>query len=142
MAEQTDDPKPGPGASGGPDAPGGADAASSADSAGPATATKVAPRQRAKIEPQQLPPFNVVLLDDDDHSYEYVIEMLGKVFAHPFERAYQMAKEVDKSGRVIVLTTHKEKAELKRDQVLAYGPDVRIARSTQSMRSVIEPAEG
>ena len=112
------------------------------DAGGPATATKVAPRRRAKIEPQPLPPFNVVLLNDDDHTYAYVIEMLGKVFGHPVERAFQMAEEVDKSGRVIVLTTHKERAELKRDQVLAYGPDVRMASSTASMKSVIEPAQG
>ena len=50
--------------------------------------------------------------------------------------------QVDASGRVIVLTTHKERAELKRDQILAFGPDARIASSTISMRAVIEPAEG
>lgn len=109
---------------------------------GPATATKIAPRRREKLEPQMLPPYHVVLLDDDDHSYEYVIEMLGKVFSHPVERAFKMAEEVDKSGRVIVLTTHKEKAELKRDQILAFGPDVRMASSKVSMRAIIEPAEG
>jgi ATP-dependent Clp protease adaptor protein ClpS len=113
------------------------------DSGGPATAVKSSPKQkqRKKQRPQQLPPYNVVLLDDDDHSYEYVIEMLAKIFGHSIERAYGMAKEVDSSGRVIVLTTHKELAELKRDQVLAYGPDARIASSTRSMQSVIEPAE-
>src|SRR5438132_14192278 len=93
-------------------------------SEGSATAVKAAPKKKSRTrqQPQQLPPYNVVLLDDDDHSYEYVIEMLGKVFAHPFEKAYGMAKEVDSSGRVIVLTTHKERAELKRDQILPYGP--------------------
>ena len=114
------------------------------EAGGPSTATKVAPKQkqRKKQKPQQLPPYNVVLLDDDDHTYDYVVEMLGKVFGHSVEKAYGMAKEVDSSGRVIVLTTHKELAELKRDQVLAYGPDVRMASSTRSMESVIEPAEG
>jgi ATP-dependent Clp protease adaptor protein ClpS len=52
-----------------------------------------------------------------------------------------MAKEVDANGRVIVLTTHKEKAELKRDQITAYGPDVRMASSAGSMSAVIEPAQ-
>ena len=106
------------------------------------TAMKVAPRRRTAKQTKQLPPYNVVLLDDDDHTYDYVIEMLGNVFAHPVERAMQMAKEVDASGRVIVLTTHKERAELKRDQILAYGPDQRIASSTRSMQALIEPAEG
>lgn len=111
------------------------------DSGGPSAATKTRPKRKT-APPKQLPPWNVVLLDDDDHSYDYVIEMLGKVCYHSVEQATKMAKEVDSNGRVIVLTTHKERAELKRDQILAYGPDQRIAGSTQSMKSVIEPAEG
>ena len=107
----------------------------------PATATKSRPKRKTKPATKQLPPWNVVLLNDDDHTYEYVIEMLGKVCYHPVERAMQMAKEVDSTGRVIVLTTHKERAELKRDQILSYGPDQRIASSTHSMRCLIEPAE-
>ena len=114
------------------------------NSDGPATAVKAAPKKKRQTKPQtqQLPPFNVVLLDDDDHSYQYVIEMLGKVCGHSFEMSYAMAKEVDTTGRVIVMTTHKERAELKRDQILAFGPDATIASSTRSMRAIIEPAEG
>ena len=92
--------------------------------------------------PKQLPPYNVVLLDDDDHSYDYVIEMLGKVFGYAKEKAYLLAREVDGSGRVIVLTTHKERAELKRDQILAYGRDARISACLGSMTAIIEPAQG
>ena len=51
-----------------------------------------------------------------------------------------MAEEVDTKGRVILLTTHKEKAELKRDQVLAYGADFRMATSKGSMSAIVEPA--
>jgi ATP-dependent Clp protease adaptor protein ClpS len=29
----------------------------------------------------------VILLDDDDHSYEYVILMLKRVFGHPWRKA-------------------------------------------------------
>ena len=109
----------------------------------PATKAPAKPANaRAKMKPRPLPPYNVVLLDDDDHSYQYVIQMLGELFAHPVERAYVMAKEVDTSGRVIVLCTHKEKAELKRDQILAYGKDITMARSKGSMSAVIEPVEG
>jgi ATP-dependent Clp protease adaptor protein ClpS len=99
------------------------------------------PKPARKKKPRQLPPFNVVLLDDDDHSYEYVIEMLLAVFAHPEEKGFQLAKEVDTTGRVIVLTTHKEMAELKRDQIHAYGTDHRIATCKGSMSAIIEPAE-
>ena len=91
--------------------------------------------------PKLLPPFNVVLLDDDDHTYDYVIEMLGVVFTYDIERAFSMAKEVDKAGRVIVLTTYKEFAELKCEQILAYGADPRLSRSNGSMRAIVEPAD-
>jgi ATP-dependent Clp protease adaptor protein ClpS len=109
------------------------------------TKTVVAPAKSKpgnKPKPKRLPPWNVVLLNDDDHSYEYVIEMLAKLFAHPKEKGFQLAKEVDTTGRVIVLTTHREKAELKRDQIHAYGADVRIAKCKGSMSAFIEPAEG
>src|ERR1700733_2504445 len=99
------------------------------------------PKLDAQKKPGKLPPWNVVLLNDDDHSYEYVIEMLRVLFGHPDEKGYQLAKEVDSSGRVIVLTTHREKAELKRDQIHAYGTDTRIAACKGSMSSIIEPAD-
>ncbi len=101
-----------------------------------------APKPRRKVQPKQLPPYNVVLLDDDDHSYQYVIGMLEELFAHPPELGNKMAKELDTAGRVIVLTTHKEKAELKRDQILAFGKDPIMASSKGSMSAVIEPVEG
>lgn len=90
---------------------------------------------------KNLPKFNVILLDDDDHTYAYVIEMLGQLFAYPSQRAYKMASEVDATGRVIVLTTHKELAELKRDQIHAFGRDPRMGHSAGSMSAIIEPAK-
>lgn len=92
-------------------------------------------------KPKILPPYHVVLIDDNDHTYDYVIEMLRKLFGHPLEQAYLMACEVDTTGRVIVDTTTKERAELKRDQIHAYGPDRRLQRCQGSMSAVIEPAE-
>ena len=80
-----------------------------------------AAKTSAKRKPSLLPPFHVILLNDDDHTFEYVMEMLKVLFAHSEEKGYVMAKEVDRSGRVIVLTTHREMAELKRDQIHAYG---------------------
>jgi ATP-dependent Clp protease adaptor protein ClpS len=87
------------------------------------------------------PPYHVVLLNDDDHSYDYVIEMLRDLFGHPVEMGFLMAKEVDEKGRAIVLTTTLEHAELKRDQIHGYGPDPRIPRCAGSMSAEIEPAE-
>jgi ATP-dependent Clp protease adaptor protein ClpS len=89
-----------------------------------------------------MPPYNVVLLDDDEHSFEYVIYMLKKLFGHSLEKGYTMALEVDTAGRVVVATTHLEQAELKRDQIHAFGPDPLIPRCKGSMSAVIEPASG
>ena len=104
-------------------------------SAGPAVAE---PQRDTK--PKRLPPYNVVLLDDNDHTYDYVIGMLRKLFGHSEQKAYKMAKEVDTSGRVIVLTTTKEHAELKRDQIRAFGADPLMRESHTSMAALIEPA--
>jgi ATP-dependent Clp protease adaptor protein ClpS len=87
------------------------------------------------------PPYNVVLLNDDDHTYEYVIEMLKQLFGHPIEKGIQLARVVDTQGRAIVCTTSMERAELKRDQIHAFGPDPRIPRCAGSMQAEIEPAE-
>jgi ATP-dependent Clp protease adaptor protein ClpS len=105
----------------------------------PRTSKRVKEEEDQKVKKQ--PPYHVVLLNDDDHSYDYVIRMLGELFHHPAERAFQMAKEVDTTGRVIVLTTSKERAEFERDRIHAYGPDPFIQRCKGSMSATIEPAE-
>lgn len=97
-----------------------------------------APHQQG--EERLTPLFNVVLLDDDDHTYEYVIEMLGKIFLLPAQVAFQHAVEVDTTGRTIVLTCEREQAEFGRDQIHAYGADPRMPRSKGSMSAIIEPA--
>lgn len=79
--------------------------------------------------------------NDESHTYDYVIMMLQKLFGIPMQRAFQIAQRVDKHGRAVCLTTHKEHAELKRDQIHGFGADVLIAGCKGSMSAVIEPAE-
>jgi ATP-dependent Clp protease adaptor protein ClpS len=93
-----------------------------------------------ETELRRQPPYNVILLNDDDHTYEYVIRMLKELFAIPEEKGFLMADEVHRTGRVIVMTTTLEHAELKRDQIHAYGPDPLLERCKGSMSAVIEPA--
>ncbi len=85
------------------------------------------------------PLFDVILLDDDDHTYEYVIEMLGALFCLPLESAYRHAVEVDTKGRTIVITCERPHAEFARDQIHGYGADPRMPRSKGSMKAVIQP---
>ena len=100
-------------------------------------APQLAPENRTRHKRQPL--YNVILLDDDDHTYEYVIGMLRKLFACTTERAYELACEVDQTGCVVLDTTTLERAELKRDQIHAFGRDWRIAHCRGSMTSCIEP---
>ncbi len=104
--------------------------------------TVTVPREKLEQKTKRQPPYNVVLLNDDDHSFDYVIAMLQQLFGHPREKGYQMAMEVHTTGRVIVATTTMEHAELKRDQIHAFGPDPLIARCQGSMSAEIEPAPG
>lgn len=107
-------------------------------SAAPVTETERVTREKEATHRQ--PPYNVILLNDDDHTFDYVIEMLRALFGYPSEKGYQMAEEVHTTGRVIVLTTTREHAELKRDQIHAYGRDWRVLRCAGSMTAILESA--
>ncbi len=83
-------------------------------------------------------PWHVVLLDDDVHTFEYVIEMLCHIFNYSVEKAVSMTVEVHNCKRVIVATCHIEKAEARQQQIHDYGPDWRIPDCKGSMTAVLE----
>ena len=85
--------------------------------------------------------YHVILLDDNDHTYEYVVEMLCEIFSFTEEKAYEHTVEVDTKGHTRLITCSLEEAEKKRDQVHAYGADWRLERSLGSMAALIEPAD-
>ncbi len=86
------------------------------------------------------PLYHVVLLDDNAHTYAYVIEMLERIFCFSETDALAHAREVDTTGRTIVITCELPHAEFARDQIQHYGPDWRLPESKGSMSAVIEPA--
>jgi ATP-dependent Clp protease adaptor protein ClpS len=91
-------------------------------------------------KPEKEPNYHVIIWNDEEHTYEYVIELLITLFGHSFEKAFEITKEVDTRGKGIAWTCHMELAELKRDQILAYGADWRMSESKGSIRATIEPA--
>lgn len=99
------------------------------------------PREKTKKKEKRQPPYNVILWDDDDHSYEYVIRMMMSLFGHELERGVEIAVKVDTEGRAVCLTTTLEHAELKRDQIHAFGRDQLLPRCVGSMWATIEPVE-
>ena len=102
----------------------------------------VAPTKQVKgqREERRQPKYNVLLWDSDDHTFDYVEKMLRELFGHEKEQCQKIAEEVDQEGRAVVLTTTKEHAELKRDQIHAYGRD-HLEGSKGSMWSTIEPID-
>lgn len=85
--------------------------------------------------------WRLVLLDDDDHSYGYVIEMLGVIFGYGQEKAFALARLVDSHGRVTLMTGEKVECEAKQSQIHAYGADPRIPASKGSMSAIVEQAD-
>lgn len=104
--------------------------------------TVVAPTKEA-VEEQDvdhIPRYHVLLWDSDDHSYGYVERMLRELFGYKPERCHKLACTVDEQGKAVVITTTQEHAELKRDQIHAYGDDESMG-TTGSMWATIEKAD-
>ncbi len=111
----------------------------------PSTATTTLPDTKSSTKGENdakyLPPYNVVILNDEEHTFDYVIELLTKLFRHPLAVAKDLTWAIHNKGLAVVYTTHKEKAELKCEQVLSYGPDPRMEISKGPLRCYIEPAQ-
>ena len=95
---------------------------------------------KKKNKPKKEPRFHVILWNDDVHTYNYVIVMLNIVFGYSVEKGFQLAKEVDTCGRAIVFTSSLEQAEIKRDQILGFGPDPLLAESKGAIIATLEKA--
>jgi ATP-dependent Clp protease adaptor protein ClpS len=101
------------------------------------TVVPARPKPRTAQKPKQLPPFHVIILNDDHHSFEFVIHVLRQVFGFPVERAFELTHEAHSRGRAVVWTGPKEVAELKADQIKTFHE-----RDLGPLDCVIEPAPG
>ena len=106
----------------------------------PVAKPSISPETETPEREERVPLYHVVLLDDNDHTYDYVIEMLQKIFIFTLDQAYRHAEEVDRCGRTVLITCELPEAEFARDQIHAYGADWRLPRSKGSMSAVVEPA--
>jgi ATP-dependent Clp protease adaptor protein ClpS len=97
-------------------------------------ASAAPPRQKPQlvpVKPKPQPPYAVVLLDDDDHTFEYVIEVLQRVFGYELEQAFTLTKQVHEEGQAVVWSGSLEVAELKREQVQGFGPDFYASKTVR-----------
>ena len=102
------------------------------------------PREkRSPSKPKKLPPHAVVVLNDDLHTFNYVIDAFMKVFGYPREKCFQLAMQIHVQGRTVVWSGPKEVAELKRDQIRGAGPDLYAEKKVDFPLGVlVEPLPG
>ena len=91
-----------------------------------------------ETETQLSPLFKVVLFDDDEHTYDYVVEMLVDCCSLSKESAFRCAVEVDLSGRTTVFYGTVSECRRRCDRIHAYGADPRLPRSRGSMRAEVQ----
>ena len=92
-----------------------------------ATKTKRAPKKSpAKKPPQFLPPYKVLLHNDDVNDVEFVVHTIVALTPLNTEDAVIRTLEAHETGVALLLTTHKERAELYREQFQSKGLTVTI----------------
>lgn len=110
------------------------------DSEGPIVTTR--PKTTEKTGTRRVPPYNVILENDDHHSMEFVVEVLQKTLGFSIERAVQHMLEAHNTGRSVVYTGPKEVAELKLDQIVTCHEIRENNRDLGPLGCYIEPAPG
>ncbi|HEV2295996.1 MAG TPA: ATP-dependent Clp protease adaptor ClpS [Tepidisphaeraceae bacterium] len=110
------------------DAPAGSTGGGKSGAAGAATAK---PKKKSKADPkhkppQMLPPWKVLLHNDDKNDVRFVIDTIVELTPLNKQDAETRTKEADDTGVSLLLVTHKERAELYKDQFESKGLTVSI----------------
>jgi ATP-dependent Clp protease adaptor protein ClpS len=98
-------------------------------SADNATATASKPKEKrrpADRKPGYLPPYKVMLHNDDVNTFEHVITTIIKLTSLTPEDAIQRTIEAHESGVALLLVTHKERAELYQEQFMSASLTVTV----------------
>jgi len=99
------------------------------------------PETREETKTRQIPPYNVVLLNDEHHSMEFVVMVLVKVFGYALEKCFQLMLNAHETGRSIIWTGPREVAELKVEQMSTFH-ETRGKKDLGALGCEIEPAPG
>lgn len=105
----------------------------------------VRPRHKKQTQSRtrRLPPYHVILENDDYHSFEFVVGVLCKALGYSVEKSFLLTREAHLGGRAVVWTGPKEVAELKAEQIRTFH-ETRESdnRPLGPLSCVIEPAPG
>ena len=99
------------------------------ESPGSGAALAAPPAKRpapTKREPKQLPPYKVLLHNDDVNTFEHIIASILKVTSLNAEDAVLKTVEAHDTGLALLLVTHKERAELYVEQFATFNITVTI----------------
>ncbi len=99
------------------------------DDGGRAIATETAPAKKPKKpsrKPRHLPPFKVLLHNDDVNTFEHVIASILHITTLTTEEAVLRAIEAHEAGLALLVVTHLERAELYQEQFTSTGLTVTI----------------
>ncbi|HEX2611967.1 MAG TPA: ATP-dependent Clp protease adaptor ClpS [Fibrobacteria bacterium] len=80
----------------------------------------------------------VLLYNDEEHTYDYVVEMLSHACGLSREKAFRCAVEVDLTGRTIVYFGTRPACKAVAEKIKAYGPDHRLPQSMSSMKAEVQ----
>ena len=105
--------------------------------------TDVLPEIEESTRTRRVPPYHVILLNDEHHSMQFVVEVLIKALGCTTERAFEYMMEAHNSGRAVVWTAPREVAELKAEQMLTFH-EIREHDNAQlgPLGVEVEPAPG
>ncbi len=106
----------------------------------PDTMVSTKTKEKEDTKTKQLPPYHVILENDDHHSFEFVVEVMRKALGFGEEKAFLVTKEAHTKGRAIVWTGSKEVAELKVEQISSYHEIHADGRKLGPLGVTIEPA--
>lgn len=102
---------------------------------------KEKPLENGNPKPKKQPRFRVLLWNDDDHTFEYVVKMMRKIFGYSKTRGMIIACGVHSCGKTPVAVLPLEVAELRRDQIRSFGPDPQVEGCVASMYATLEAIE-
>lgn len=89
---------------------------------GSGAAVKDAPKTKpAPPTPRKLPPYKVLLHNDDKNEMEYVVKTICRLTPLKEKDAIQRMFEAHQSGVAMLLVTHQERAELYVEQFASCG---------------------
>ena len=77
-------------------------------------------------KPRHLPMYRVLLHNDDQNDFEHVISALLELTPLTMEESIERAEEAHKTGCSLVITIHRERAELYEEQLRSKSLSVTI----------------